>query len=288
MSKTAPKVALVTGGASGMGLGVTRALVARGGWQVHILDVKEEEGKKVASSLSGVHFHKVDLTKYSDLGIVIKEVFVAGGNRLDFVFANAGIIERSSIFDTTSDSLDPPPEPNFLPMDVNLRGCINTIHIGRHYINRSPEKGSVVITGSAASVYPSFFSPIYTASKFGILGFVRAVAGRYKVLDGIRINALLPGAVRTDLFEEDTWKHFPDGTLTSMDLIAKVVLGFVDGGDIVDSKGVRVPAEKNYGQAVVASAQQYFIIPENEYCDEFTAQTMEHTRIENQTGMIKE
>lgn len=116
---------------------------------------------------------------------------------------------------------------------------------------------------------------------------MRAVAGHYQVLDGIRINALLPGAVRTSLFEEETWNQFPDGTLTSMNLIAKVVLGFVDGGEIVDSKGVRIPAEKNYGQAIVASAQEYFIIPENEYCDEFTAQTMEHTRIENQAGLIK-
>lgn len=148
-----------------MGLGVAQALAARGGWQVHILDVKEEEGQKAAGSLSDVHFHKVDLTVYADLGHAIKAAFTAGGNRLDFVFANAGIIERASIFDSTSDSLDPPPEPNFLPMDVNLRGCINTIHIGRHYIKKSPDKGSIVITGSAASVYPSFFSPIYTASK---------------------------------------------------------------------------------------------------------------------------
>lgn len=122
----------------------------------------------------------------------------------------------------------------------------------------------------------------------GILGFMRAVAGRYKILDGVRINALMPGAVRTSLFEEETWNSFPDGTLTSMALIAKVVLGFVDGGEIIDSKGVRIPAERNYGQAIVASAQQYFIVPENEYCDEFTAQLMEYTRVENQVGLIKE
>ncbi|KAH8652111.1 hypothetical protein BX600DRAFT_471974 [Xylariales sp. PMI_506] len=270
-----------------MGLGVTQALAARGGWQVHIFDVKEEEGNKAAGSLPNVHFHKVDLTRYSELGGAFKAAFVAGGNRLDFVFANAGIIERSSIFDAQSDSIDPPPEPNFLPVDVNLRACINTVHIGRHYLNLSPDKGSIVVTGSTSSVYPSFFSPIYTATKFGILGFVRAVAGRYKVMDGIRINALLPGAVRTSLFEEETWNQFPDGTLTPMDLIAKVVLNFVDGGEIVDSKGIRIPAEKTYGQAVVASAQQQFIIPENEYCDEFTAKTMEYTRIENQVGLVK-
>lgn len=151
--------------ASGMGLGVVQALADRGGWHVHILDVKEEEGNRVAGSMSDVHFHKVDLTSYSDLGDAFKAAFVAGGNRLDFVFANAGIIERSSIFDLKSDSDDPPPEPNFLPMEVNLRACINTVHIGRYYINRSPDKGSIVINSSAASVYPSFFSPIYTASK---------------------------------------------------------------------------------------------------------------------------
>lgn len=151
--------------ASGMGLGVTEALAARGGWQVHILDIKEEEGNKVASSLADVYFHKVDLTKYTELGDAFKKAFVAGDNRLDFVFANAGIIERSSIFDLKSDSIEPPPEISFHPLDVNLIGCINTIHIGRHYMNQSPDKGSIVVTGSAASIYPSFFSPIYTASK---------------------------------------------------------------------------------------------------------------------------
>lgn len=292
-----------------MGLGVARALAARGGWQIHILDVKEEEGSKAANSIPNAHFHKVDLTNYADLGAAFKAAFVNGGNRLDFVFANAGIVERASIFDTASDTLDPPPEPNFLPLDVNLKGCINTIHIGRHFLLLSPEKGSIVVTGSAASLYPSFFSPVYTASKcrpalsfffqikvseltavlitVGILGFVRAVAGHYKVRDGIRINALLPGAVQTSLFEDDVWAKFPQGSLTSMDLISKVVLGFLDGGEMVDSKNVRIAPEKNYGQAIVASAQNFYVIPENEYCDDFTAQTMEHTRVENQSGLFK-
>jgi NAD(P)-dependent dehydrogenase (short-subunit alcohol dehydrogenase family) len=146
-----------------MGLGVAQALAARGGWQIHIIDVKEEEGNEAAKSLNG-HFHKVDLTNYVELGAAFKAAFIAGGSRLDFVFANAGIVERTSIFGAP-DTLDPPPEPNFLPLDVNLRGCINTVHIGRHYLGQSPEKGSIVVTGSAASVYPSFFSPVYTASK---------------------------------------------------------------------------------------------------------------------------
>jgi NAD(P)-dependent dehydrogenase (short-subunit alcohol dehydrogenase family) len=122
----------------------------------------------------------------------------------------------------------------------------------------------------------------------GVLGFVRAVAGYYKVNDGVRLNALLPGAVRTSLLEEAIWDQFPQNAITSMDLISKVVLGFLDGDEIVDSKNVRVAPENNYGQGIVASGQNFYVIPENEYCDEITANAMEHTRADAKSGLFQQ
>lgn len=151
--------------ASGMGLAVAQALASRGGWQIHVLDIKEDEGTRAASALPDTSFHRTDLTKYDDITAAFKTAFASGGGRLDLVFANAGIFEQSNVYDVTSTSLDLPPEPNYATVEVNLKGCINTIHVARHFIGKSSTKGSIVVTGSCASVWPSYITPVYTATK---------------------------------------------------------------------------------------------------------------------------
>lgn len=149
-----------------MGLGVAQALAARGGWHVHILDIKEEEGKKVASELPRTTFHKTNLLNYDELAATFKTAFTAGGrNRLDFVFANAGTIEMPQRRVTPSLEGPPPPPPDFRSMDINLTAAINTVHLGRYYINLSPDDGSIVITASSAGIWPCYWAPMYTASK---------------------------------------------------------------------------------------------------------------------------
>lgn len=97
-------------------------------------------------------------------------------------------------------------------------------------------------------------------------------------MDGIRVNALLPGAVKTPIVE---WGDFPEDQFTPMELIVEIVLNLAAGGEIVDSKGTRVPPEKAYGQAVLVSGKNVYIHPETEYADETMAFTMESTRVEN-------
>lgn len=148
-----------------MGLAVVQALAARGGWQIHIIDIKEAEGKEVAASVPNTSFHQADLTNYAQLGAAFKAAFVAGNQRLDFVFANAGILERANFYVDTGRSIEPPPEMNMTSVDVNLKGCINSVHLARHYIRQSPEKGSIVITSSCSGLWPSFCTPTYAAAK---------------------------------------------------------------------------------------------------------------------------
>lgn len=148
-----------------MGLAVVQALAARGGWQIHIIDIKEAEGKEVAASVPNTSFHQADLTNYAQLGAAFKAAFVAGNQRLDFVFANAGILERANFYVDTGRSIEPPPEMNMTSVDVNLKGCINSVHLARHYIRQSPEKGSIVITSSCSGLWPSFCAPTYAAAK---------------------------------------------------------------------------------------------------------------------------
>lgn len=87
-----------------MGYAIAQALAARGGWQIHILDLKEDEGQKAASSLPHTTFHKANISDYDQLAAVFKTVFIAGGKRLDLCIANAGIFERPVWFDLKADS----------------------------------------------------------------------------------------------------------------------------------------------------------------------------------------
>lgn len=111
----------------------------------------------------------------------------------------------------------------------------------------------------------------------GVLGFTRAIAGQCKFIDGIRVNALLPGAVKTSIID---WGDFPEDTFTPMELIVDVVLTLAEGREIVDSKGTTVPPGKAYGQAVLVTGKNVYIHPETEYPDEVMAATMEATKIE--------
>jgi NAD(P)-dependent dehydrogenase (short-subunit alcohol dehydrogenase family) len=91
------KVALITGGASGMGLAVAEALAARTNeeWDLHLVDLNADSLTKVTSSLKNAHAHQANVTDYASLVSAFESAWSKSG-RLDFVFANAGIAERDS------------------------------------------------------------------------------------------------------------------------------------------------------------------------------------------------
>lgn len=142
---------------------MAQALAARGDWHIHIVDIKDDPGD-LGPSFS---HHKADVSVYNDLAGAFKAAFEAGGQRLDFVFANAGIFERGSWYSASGPTGTLPPEPDWSALETNLKGCINTVRIGRHFMAQSPgpDRGSIVVTSSIAGIWPSYFSPIYTASK---------------------------------------------------------------------------------------------------------------------------
>lgn len=197
--------------ADGMGLAIAQALVAeseQGGgggckWNIHLVDVKPEEeaGRHAVASLLGlsspsgsqaanvVVYHQADVADYAQLAAVFRAAFLGGDGgqrRLDWVFANAGVFERTKYFadDDEPPSKDrgddndepPPPPPDYKALEVNLQGAVNTVHLARHYISRSTAagggevegeggSGSIVVTASCSSFWPTYWAPIYTASK---------------------------------------------------------------------------------------------------------------------------
>ncbi|KAJ5661186.1 uncharacterized protein N7484_000558 [Penicillium longicatenatum] len=291
------KVALITGGASGMGLAVARKLSAREDWVVNILDISENAGTKVAQELPRVTFHKANVTKYGELCDAFQKSFLDGGNRLDFVFANAGVIERTNFYaPQPTESVAPPPEPDLLPIDADLKGVVLTTWLAQHYFRLSPHKGrdaNIVMTASCGGLYPSFYSPLYSAAKFGVVGFMRSIAANFRA-NGMRVNAICPGIVRTNLVDEKGWDSFPPNRFVKIETIAQTVLHLVDGGSpagqgLTDTVGKSLAASKLYGLAVEISDTGLYFRDQHDFCDEGMREVMGATELDNQVdGVLNE
>ncbi|KAJ6001866.1 hypothetical protein N7522_007093 [Penicillium canescens] len=289
------KVALITGGASGMGLAVTKALSARNDWHIHILDINEERGIQTAKEVPRTTFHRANVTKYNDLAAAFQTAFLENGS-LDFVFANAGVIERTNFYATHSETgkdVSPPPEPDLLSIDADLKGVVLTSYLAQHYFRHSPHGGkgsSLVMTASCGGLYPSFYSPLYSAAKFGVVGFMRSIAQHFAA-GGTRVNAICPGIVRTNLVDSNGWDSFPPGRFIEVETIARVVLQLVDGGEpagqgLTDSSGSHLPLSKLYGVAVEMSDSGLYFRDQHAFCDDGMREVMAATDVENQVGAI--
>ena len=184
------KVALITGGASGMGYAVAEALSSQGDWDIHLLDMTTERGNAAAERLNAT-FHTVDVNNYESLGGVFKTVFKKT-KRLDFVHANAGIVEKGNFYAVHDTGDEPPPPLPSVVIDIDLMSVIHTSYLAQHYFRQSPKDDigprSLIVTASCGGLYAIPQSPAYTAAKFGCVGFVRSIAGRMWREDGIRVN----------------------------------------------------------------------------------------------------
>jgi NAD(P)-dependent dehydrogenase (short-subunit alcohol dehydrogenase family) len=144
-----------------MGLAVAEALSKRGGWSLHLLDLNEERGNTAATSVKG-RFWKNNVNSYDELASVFDQIFKSEG-RLDFVFANAGIVERWDFYGKHEQS--PPPEPDLLSIDIDYKSVVTTTYLAQHYLRLSKDnygtgQQNIVMTASCGGFYPSPFSPM--------------------------------------------------------------------------------------------------------------------------------
>ena len=182
------KVAVVTGGANGIGLAAARALAA-GGATVWILDVEQEPGDKIALSLGG-HACAVDVTDRASINAAFER-----SGAPDIVVANAGIGTEAPL-DTTS------PEIWNRTIAVNLTGIFYTIQAAAARM-KPRRRGAIVITASTNSYDGEAALMAYNASKAGLLGILHTAANELGPWQ-IRVNAVCPGLIRTRLTE----RHF--------------------------------------------------------------------------------
>lgn len=280
-----------------MGLSVALSM-SQQDWKVFILDFNESAGTKAVGEEPKLSFAKVDVSSWESLASAFDRIFTSEG-RLDFVFANAGILQMQSFYDLNVTS--PPSEISQLSIDINLKAVVSTTYLARHYFLNpaNPCRDPVlVITASIASFvskknsrvigrnpayrikYAQEFNPLYTASKAGVLGFMRSIASPF-YKDGIRTYAICPGTVRTTLLHSSVYDSFPEEYLTPVETIVSTVDTLVKGGNIVDSRGERVLAEDNYGVAVEVFGKEIFFRPQMEYINDGMRQICEAASLDN-------
>jgi NAD(P)-dependent dehydrogenase (short-subunit alcohol dehydrogenase family) len=219
MSKLKGKVAVITGGTTGIGL-ATAHLFVREGAHVFITGrrqkVLDQAVKAIGSNVTGV---QGDVANLADLDRLYETV-KATGRRIDVVFANAGIGEFLALGKITEEHFDK-------LFDTNVKGTLFTVQKALRLLN---DGGSIILTGSVGSVKgtPAFW--VYGATKAAIRNFVRAWTLELKDRR-IRSNVLSPGPTVTPLANgapQDVIARIvstiPMGRMGTSDEIAKAAL----------------------------------------------------------------
>ena len=220
------KVALVTGGNGGIGIGMAEGL-ARQGAKVVIWGTNETKNTQAVERLGkwggAVKSAKVDVSDEAAVKDGVAAILKDFG-RLDAAFANAGIgIGRASVFDITED--------DFRKIEgVNVHGVVFTLReAARHMIERGKNGdpgGSLVAVASTAAIHGAARNEHYAATKGAVVSICRAMAvelGRHK----IRVNSICPGWIRSEMTARSQgWDKFNEKVISRVP-----IGGWGDGED---------------------------------------------------------
>ena len=188
MGRLEGKVAVITGGASGIGEASVRLFAAEGA-EVVVADVQDERGGRLASEL-GVEYVHVDVTREDDVEAAVSHAVDVYG-RLDCMFNNAGIAGAvGPIESVTAEAFD-------RTVAVLLRGVFLGVKHAAP-VMRAQGGGSIINTASVAAVRTGYGNHVYSAAKAGVVQLTRSVAMELGE-DNVRVNCVLPGFIPTPM-----------------------------------------------------------------------------------------
>ncbi|KAE9570041.1 hypothetical protein CGMCC3_g13900 [Colletotrichum fructicola] len=201
--KLKDKVILITGGSSGIGLGVVKLLLSIGARVTNVDLTAPPASEDFTSQSPTFTFEKCNVCDWKALRSVFSRVVEREG-RLDAVFANAGVNPRTRFID---DEIDPTDgqlkEPDLSCLETNLYGVISTVKLAVHHMRAREIQGSIVITASVSS-WTRFGAVDYTTSKHAVLGFMRGLLPHTSRLPvPIRINCIAPNWTKSGLVTEE-------------------------------------------------------------------------------------
>jgi 3alpha(or 20beta)-hydroxysteroid dehydrogenase len=189
MSGLDGRVAIVTGGARGMGAAAVRRLHADGA-SVVAADVLDDDGKALADSLGDrARFVHLDVTSEDEWQSVVEQTVRELGG-LDVLVNNAGILRFNEIANTPLEEFRQVLEVNLVGVFLGMKAAIPVMKAGGG--------GSIVNISSTEGLAGTVFCGAYTASKFGVRGITKVAAIEYGG-DKIRVNSVHPGGIDTPM-----------------------------------------------------------------------------------------
>ena len=213
------QVALITGGAGGIGGAVARRLAGRG-WTVAIADIQDQAGSALATELGGV-FHHLDVSdEAANRAVVAAVVEQLGG--LDLAFLNAGV--STGTFPGTGFD----PERYRRAIGINLDGVVYGVVAAVEAL-RARGGGNIIATAGMAGLTAVPFDPIYAANKHAVVGLVRGLGPAYAP-EKIRVNAVCPSWADTAILAGGREQLEAAGMpVLEVDDVADAVLAILDG-----------------------------------------------------------
>lgn len=209
MGRIEGKVAVITGGASGIGEATVRRFCEEGA-RVVIADIQEDKGKALAEELGQVaRFARVDVTEEDDVAAAIA-VAVQDFGRLDVMYNNAGVVGAlGSLLETSAEQWRK-------TIDILLNGVFLGIKQAARVM--VPQGSGVILsTASTAGILGGLGPHAYTAAKHGVIGLTKSAASELSS-KRVRVNAIAPGPMATPMIEAVVG-GVPSST--TMDLVQK-------------------------------------------------------------------
>jgi len=191
MKKLDGQIAIITGGAKGIGYGVCEVFCQYGATVViwDVIDQGEQTAETIRANGGNISFRKTDITDREDVKAAAKAVFDQHG-KIDILINNAGIIRDRSFMKMSDNEWDS-------VINVNLTGTYNATKAVLPFM-REAGYGRIVSASSINGSLGAFGQTNYAATKAGLVGFTKSLAkevGKY----GITANAVAPGFIKTDM-----------------------------------------------------------------------------------------
>ena len=246
------KVAFITGGASGIGLGMARAFLEEG-MKVALADWSDDHIARAKEQLAGnnaVHFVKANVADRDSLRAAVEETLQAFG-KIHVLCNNAGVNGGGTAASENFDEWD-------RAIAINRGGVVNGTKIIAPIIRQQGEGGHIVNTSSMAGVVPLPGLAAYSTAKYAVRGFSESLRIQL-AKEGIGVSCLFPGATRTAIvpLPEDDPEHIKeDGAPQFLKDLWDAMRGAIDPFDT--------------GKAVVEAikANRFYIFTNREFLDE--------------------
>ena len=206
MKRLENRIAIITGGASGIGAATSRKFALEGA-KVIIWDLDQEKGNALANEIGG-DFLKVNTANYSEIEAAAKSVNDKY-NRIDILINNAGITRDSTLKKMTLEQWQQ-------VIDVNLTGVFYCTKIISEYMLAN-NYGRIINASSVVGIYGNFGQTNYVATKAGLIGMTKTLA-RELGRKGITVNSVPPGFIATEMVSA-----MPENVIETMK--AKVPIG---------------------------------------------------------------